>query len=83
MDAHCTVADDSVALVVTSPPYFAGKEYEQAMGVGHVPADFAAYLGMLHDVFAADLPAQQAAVMAATQRPVSELAFTEPSGPPA
>src|ERR671930_259574 len=37
----------------------------------------------LHDVFAADLPAQQAAIMAATQRPVSELAFTEPSGPPA
>src|ERR671931_2724156 len=37
----------------------------------------------LHDAFAADLPAQQAAVMAATQRPVSELAFTEPSGPPA
>lgn len=37
----------------------------------------------LHDVFAADLPAQQAAVMAVTQRPVSELAFTEPSAPPA
>jgi pimeloyl-ACP methyl ester carboxylesterase len=37
----------------------------------------------LHDAFAADLPAQQAAVMAATQRPVSELGFTEPSGPPA
>ena len=37
----------------------------------------------LHDVFAADLPAARAAVMAATQRPVSELAFTEPSGPPA
>src|ERR671937_1029406 len=37
----------------------------------------------LHDAFAADLPAQQAAIMAATQRPVSELAFTEPSGPPA
>ena len=37
----------------------------------------------LHDVFAADLPATQAAVMAATQRPVSELAFTEPCGPPA
>jgi site-specific DNA-methyltransferase (adenine-specific) len=52
MDAHGAVADDSVALVVTSPPYFAGKEYEQAMGVGHVPADFADYLGMLHDVFA-------------------------------
>jgi len=52
MDAHGSVADDSVALVVTSPPYFAGKEYEQALGVGHVPADFAAYLNMLHDVFA-------------------------------
>lgn len=46
------VADNSVALVVTSPPYFAGKEYEAVLGVGHVPADFAAYLGMLHDVFA-------------------------------
>ena len=45
--------------------------------------DFAIDPAKLHDVFAADLPAQQAAVMAATQRPVSELAFTEPSGPPA
>ena len=52
MDAHGSVADGSVALVVTSPPYFAGKEYEQAMGIGHVPADFADYLGMLRDVFA-------------------------------
>ncbi|MDE3086787.1 MAG: site-specific DNA-methyltransferase, partial [Acidobacteriota bacterium] len=26
------VDGDSVALVVTSPPYFAGKEYETAMG---------------------------------------------------
>ncbi len=46
------VAGNSVALVVTSPPYFAGKEYEAVLGVGHVPADYAAYLGMLHDVFA-------------------------------
>jgi len=52
MDTHGDIADDSVALVVTSPPYFAGKEYEQALGIGHVPADFADYLGMLHDVFA-------------------------------
>jgi pimeloyl-ACP methyl ester carboxylesterase len=37
----------------------------------------------LHEVFAADLPPAQAAVLAATQRPVSELAFSEPSGPPA
>jgi pimeloyl-ACP methyl ester carboxylesterase len=46
-------------------------------------AEFAVDPAKLHDVFAADLPAEQAAVMAATQRPVSELAFTEPSGPPA
>ncbi|MEM9710745.1 MAG: site-specific DNA-methyltransferase [Actinomycetota bacterium] len=45
------VADDSVALVVTSPPYFAGKEYETAMGQGHIPGSYREYLGMLHDVF--------------------------------
>ena len=52
MDACGRVADGSVALVVTSPPYFAGKEYEQAVGQGCVPADYVAYLEMLHDVFA-------------------------------
>jgi pimeloyl-ACP methyl ester carboxylesterase len=36
-----------------------------------------------HDAFAADVSAQQARVMAATQRPVSVLAFAEPSGTPA
>jgi pimeloyl-ACP methyl ester carboxylesterase len=36
-----------------------------------------------HDAFAADLPEEQTAVMAATQRPVATAAFTEPSGPPA
>lgn len=41
----------SVALVVTSPPYFAGKEYEAALGEGHVPATYLDYLGMLRDVF--------------------------------
>ena len=40
-----------MALVVTSPPYFAGKEYEAVLGAGHVPADYEAYLRMLHDVF--------------------------------
>ncbi len=46
------VEDASVALVVTSPPYFAGKEYEAALGEGHVPASYLDYLGMLSDVFA-------------------------------
>jgi site-specific DNA-methyltransferase (adenine-specific) len=45
------VAPNSVALVVTSPPYFAGKEYEQALGEGHVPATYLDYLHMLESVF--------------------------------
>ena len=46
------VASDSVALVVTSPPYFAGKEYEAALGEGGVPASYFDYLAMLRAVFA-------------------------------
>jgi site-specific DNA-methyltransferase (adenine-specific) len=46
------VPDACVALVVTSPPYFAGKAYEEEMGQGHIPADYVAYLEMLRDVFA-------------------------------
>ena len=46
------VPDASVALVVTSPPYFAGKQYEEELGEGHVPASYVEYLEMLRDVFA-------------------------------
>src|SRR6476646_1304478 len=46
------VESSSVALVVTSPPYFAGKEYEEALGEGHIPASYLDYLAMLRDVFA-------------------------------
>jgi len=46
------IADASVALVVTSPPYFAGKEYEQALGKGHIPGSYVDYIDMLTDVFA-------------------------------
>jgi pimeloyl-ACP methyl ester carboxylesterase len=45
--------------------------------------EFAIEPTKLHDAFAADLPAEQAAVMAATQRPIAEAAFSEASGPPA
>ena len=44
------IPDDSVALVVTSPPYFAGKAYEAALGEGHIPADYLEYLAMVTDV---------------------------------
>lgn len=46
------VADGSVALMVTSPPYFAGKEYESDLSAGHVPSTYVEYLEMLRDVFA-------------------------------
>jgi DNA modification methylase len=46
------VAPDSVALVVTSPPYFAGKKYEESLGADGVPANYFEYLELLHDVFA-------------------------------
>src|SRR4051794_13120932 len=45
--------------------------------------EFAIAADKFHDVFDADLPAEQAAVMAATQRPVSAVGFTEPNGAPA
>lgn len=43
--------DNSVALVVTSPPYYAAKEYELERGKGGIPASYIEYLQMLHDVF--------------------------------
>lgn len=46
------VRDGSVALVVTSPPYFAGKAYEEELGQGHIPASYVDYLQLLHEVFA-------------------------------
>jgi site-specific DNA-methyltransferase (adenine-specific) len=45
------VADGSVALVVTSPPYFAGKQYEEELERDGVPASYLEYLEMLTQVF--------------------------------
>lgn len=49
--------DNSVALVVTSPPYFVGKEYELAVTgeldrSSRVPGTYLEFLQMLRDVFA-------------------------------
>ena len=46
------IADGSVALVVTSPPYFAGKQYEEELEREGVPSSYLEYLEMLTDVFA-------------------------------
>jgi pimeloyl-ACP methyl ester carboxylesterase len=68
---------DSVLMTALVPlQYPTGDGRETAVEFAIDPAKF-------HDAFAADLPPDQTAVMAATQRPVAELAFSEPSGPPA
>ncbi len=46
------VPSSSIALVVTSPPYFAGKAYEESLGENGVPATYFEYLALLRDVFA-------------------------------
>ncbi len=53
-DSRCMkeIPSDSVALVVTSPPYFVGKEYEESLGQGHVPDSYFSYLELLREVFA-------------------------------
>jgi len=64
----------STALVTLRYPVGDGAETAGELAVD--PARF-------REVVAADLPAEQTAVMAATQRPIAELAFSEPCGPPA
>jgi pimeloyl-ACP methyl ester carboxylesterase len=50
---------------------------------GQAAVEFTVDPAKLHDVFAADLPDNLTPLIAATQRPVAELAFTEPSAAPA
>jgi pimeloyl-ACP methyl ester carboxylesterase len=50
---------------------------------GEPAVEFAINPESFHDAFAADLSAEEAAVMAATQRPIAELGFSEPGGAPA
>ena len=47
------------------------------------PAEFSIDPAKARDAFAGDLSDEQAALIAATQRPVAELGFSEPNGPPA
>jgi DNA modification methylase len=46
------IRDGSVALVVTSPPYFAGKQYEEELERDGIPSSYAEYLELLEEVFA-------------------------------
>jgi DNA modification methylase len=46
------VPGSSVALVVTSPPHSAGKEYEEPLGENGIPGTCLEYLELLREVFA-------------------------------
>ncbi len=67
---------DSVLNSALVPQQFPTGDGKTATELTIDPAKF-------RDAFAKDLPAKQTAVMAATQRPVAEAAFTEASGAPA
>jgi pimeloyl-ACP methyl ester carboxylesterase len=68
---------DSVLNTALVPlQYPTGHDGERAVEFAIDPAKF-------HEAFAADLPVERTAVMAVSQRPVAELAFSEPSGTPA
>jgi len=75
---EATAASKDAVLDTTLVPlhYPAGNGGEPAVEFAINPERF-------HEAFAADLPEKEAAVMAATQRPVAELAFSEATGPPA
>jgi pimeloyl-ACP methyl ester carboxylesterase len=52
-------------------------------GNGERATEFAIDPEKIQDAFAADLPPEQNALLAATQRPIAETCFSEESGPPA
>jgi len=67
---------DSVLNTVLVPRQYPAGDGETATEFSIDPAGF-------HDAFAVDVPQEQTAVMAATQRPIGEAAFSDQSGPPA
>ena len=75
-DAESNSKDSVLSSALVPLHYPTGQGAETAV-------EFAINPALFHDAFAADLPAEQTALMAATQRPVSEGAFSEPSGAPA
>jgi pimeloyl-ACP methyl ester carboxylesterase len=76
IDVESTSKDSVLSSALVPLQYPLGQGAQTAVEFAINPASF-------RDAFAADLPAEQTALMAATQRPAAELAFSEPSGVPA
>jgi pimeloyl-ACP methyl ester carboxylesterase len=75
-DATAT-SKDAVLSSALVPRSYPSTENEEPL------VEFMVDPARVHDVLAADLPEDLAALAGATQRPVAELAFSEPSGAPA
>jgi len=75
-DVESTSKDSVLNTALVALKYPTGQGAQTAV-------EFAINVAHFHDVFAADLPVEQAALMAATQRPAADLAFSEPAGVPA
>jgi pimeloyl-ACP methyl ester carboxylesterase len=76
IEAEGTSKDSVLTTALVPSQYRTGHGAETAVEFSIDPAKF-------HDAFAGDLPPDETALMAATQRPVAELAFSEPNGVPA
>jgi pimeloyl-ACP methyl ester carboxylesterase len=75
-EATATSKDAILGTALVPVQYPTGNGAETA-------TEFVVDSAKFHAVFAADLPQEQAALMAATQRPISEVGFSDRSGPPA
>jgi pimeloyl-ACP methyl ester carboxylesterase len=70
---EATAASKDAVLNAALVPHHYPNGGEEATEFGIDPDQF-------HEVFAADLPEEEAAIMAATQRPVAEAAFSDAAG---
>jgi pimeloyl-ACP methyl ester carboxylesterase len=77
LGAIASDSKDSVLSTAQIPLQYPTGEGEETA------VEFAIDPDKFHDTFAADLPEKQSAVMAATQRPIAEVAFSEPNEEPA
>jgi pimeloyl-ACP methyl ester carboxylesterase len=68
--------DSVLNQVLVQRDYPSGADGETSQEFSIDPVHF-------RDAFAVDLPPEQTAVMAATQRPIAAAAFSDPTGPPA
>jgi pimeloyl-ACP methyl ester carboxylesterase len=71
------VSKDSILNAALMP-----RQYPTGAGA-ETAVEFVADPSKIHETFGADLPEAVGAIVGATQRPVAELAFSEPNGRPA